>query len=92
MEDGSALVVNMLVGLVGGKRWRHKSQAVWSKSFWPVQPVRMWEEFARLYAKAKDRDALYEVAIIVGASSGMDYTYINEAQQIRRDNMTRVKW
>ena len=43
-------VAYLLVGLVREEGAKGRDKAVWSKWFWPVDPIKMWRAFRQLYA------------------------------------------
>ncbi|CDF40968.1 unnamed protein product [Chondrus crispus] len=86
------IVAYLLVGLVREEGAKGREKAVWSKRFWPVDPIKMWRAFRQLYANTRDTEALFAMAIIVGASSGLDYTNISDAQEVRTVKLAKVKW
>lgn len=67
----------------------------WSKRFWPVgegAAVRMWKCFDTLFKDIRNREALAGAAVIVGEASGLDYTDISNAFEVRKVNMRKVRW
>lgn len=86
------LVAYMLVGLSCAGRSRYHASVDWTKRFWPVEPFRMWTLFEALCRDTSDRDALASMAIIIGASSGIEYSEISNAYEVSRINLRRVRW
>lgn len=83
---------HLLVGLAECRKNCHVGEVAWSKRFWPVHPHQMWSVFNRLYLNNGDAEALSDMAIIIGASSGLDYTDIANATEVTNVNLKLVKW
>lgn len=92
-EDGeSAVLAYLLVGVTNVVGSRLHGDVNWSKRFWPSDPGRMVRAFDKIVFNAADKKAVKDLALIVGASSGMDYNDICSAPCIQVLDMKCVRW
>lgn len=91
-QGAGVIVAYLLVGIVGQGGVLGHGRVGWSKRFWPVDPVEMWRTFRQLHGDVQNEEALFDLAILVGASAGIDYTDISESSVVRSLKLSKVKW
>lgn len=92
-KKGIVSLAHLLVGLTTtSPASRHHGEVNWSKRFWPVQPAAVAESFRLIVQNPADRNAVEDLAVIVGASSGLDYNDLSDAADVSVIDMDRVRW
>ncbi len=83
---------HMLVGLTDVQMNGKVARVEWSKRFWPLDPLKMWKSFAAVQGGYNTAAALKEFAVLVGASSGIDYTDISESTKVTCFKANCIQW
>lgn len=91
-QESKLLTAHLLVGLTQMSRNARRAKVEWSKRFWPVVPLRMWDTFNDVWEDLDNREAFVELGEIVGASSGLDYTDIIGATHLKRLTGRQIRW
>lgn len=90
--SGALITAHMLVGLTEMRRDGRVAQVVWTKRFWPVDPLRMWTAFQAVWDGGQGARELQDFGTLVGASSMIDYTDIIECTKVIVLGMKQARW
>lgn len=91
-SDDEVIVAHLLAGLIDVERDGLVAKVLWSKRFWPAEPLRMWILFNRLWSGEVTETILDDFGVVVGAASMIDYRDLANATIVKGYSMNATRW